>query len=45
MNPLRQEPARLPALCATLKAYAARRGHAVTATEIEQALLQITDCP
>lgn len=40
MNPLRQEPARLPALCATLKAYAARRGHAVTATEIEQALLQ-----
>lgn len=40
MNPLRQEPARLPALCATLKAYAARRGHAVTESEIEQALLQ-----
>lgn len=40
MNPLRQEPARLPPLCATLKAYAARRGHAVTESEIEQALLQ-----
>lgn len=40
MNPLRQEPARLPALCATLRAYAARRGHAVTESEIEQALLQ-----
>lgn len=40
MNPLRHEPARLPALCATLKAYAARRGHAVTDSEIEQALLQ-----
>lgn len=40
MNPLRHEPARLPLLCATLKAYAARRGHAVTEIEIEQALLQ-----
>lgn len=40
MNPLHDEPARLPALCATLKAYAGRRGHAVTEGEVEQALVQ-----
>lgn len=40
MNPLRAEPARLPPLCAVLRAYAARRGRAITEAEIEQALLQ-----